>query len=64
MNNSRSYETISSEHTGVYVESIDTSATTYSTDPSNIVCLHCQHEHDYSTTSPPPYYHTLDIHPR
>ena len=63
MTSSRSYETISSQHTGVYIESIDTSATTYSTDPSNIVCLHCQQEHDYSTTLPPPYYHTLDILP-
>jgi hypothetical protein len=60
-NRSRSYETISSEHTGVYVESIDTSATTYSTNPSSIVCHHCHQERDYSTISPPPYYHTLDI---
>jgi hypothetical protein len=64
MNRSRSYETISSQHTGVYVESINTSATTYSTDPSNIICIHCHQEHDYSTTtSPAPYYHTLDILP-
>jgi hypothetical protein len=63
MTSSRSYETISSQQTGVYVESIDTSATTYSTDPSSIVCIHCHQEHDYSTTSPPPYYHTLDILP-
>jgi hypothetical protein len=61
MNTSRSYETISSEHTGVYVDSIDTSATTYSTDPSNIICLHCHQERDYSIPSPPPYYHTLDV---
>jgi len=64
INSSRSYETISSEHTGVYVESINTSATTYSTDPSNVICIHCHQERDYSTTtSPPPYYHTLDILP-
>ena len=63
MNNSRSYETISSLHTGVYVDSIDTSATTYSTDPSNSICLHYHQEHDYSSASPPPYYHTLDILP-
>jgi len=63
MNSSRSYETISSEHTGVYVESINTSATTYSTDPSNIICLHCHQEHDFSIISSPPYYHTLDILP-
>ena len=62
-NRSRSYETISSMHTGVYVESFDTSATTYSTDPSSIVCHHCHQERDYSTISPPPYYHTLDILP-
>lgn len=64
INPSRSYETISSVHTGIYVESVDTSATTYSTDPSNTVCFHCQQEHEYSSTSlPPPYYHTLDILP-
>ena len=62
-NRSRSYETISSAHTGVYIESIDTSATTYSTNPSSIVCHHCHEERAYSTTSPPPYYHTLDILP-
>ena len=60
---SRSYETISSSYTGVYIESIDTSATTYSTDPSNTICLHCHQERDDSITSPPPYYHTLDILP-
>ncbi len=63
INSSRSYETISSEHTGVYVESINTSATTYSTNPSNIICLHCHQEHDFSIISPPPYYHTLDVLP-
>ena len=63
INHSRSYETISSAHTGVYVESIDTSATTFSTDPSSVVCHHCLQERDYSTISLPPYYHTLDILP-
>ena len=66
VSNSRSYETISSRHTGVYLESIDTSATTYSTEPSRIVCLHCQHDHSVATATavhPPPYYHTLDILP-
>ncbi|CAF0753610.1 unnamed protein product [Adineta steineri] len=62
MNTSRSYETISSIDTGLYVNSIDTSATTYSTDPSNVIYLHCSQGHDYSTISPPPpYYHTLNI---
>lgn len=60
---SRSYETISSQHTGIYLESIDTSATTYSTDPSQHVCLQCQHDREQSSISPPPYYHTLDILP-
>ena len=60
----RSYETISSRYTGIYLESIDTSATTYSTDPSHTICLHCQHEHDHpAALIPPPYYHTLDILP-
>lgn len=63
INPSRSYETISSIYTGVYVDSIDTSATTYSTNPSHTICLHCNHERDVSITSPPPYYHTLDILP-
>ena len=63
INPSRSYETISSQHTGIYVESIDTSATTFSTDPSSIVCQHCQQERAYSMTSLPPYYHTLDVFP-
>jgi hypothetical protein len=64
MSSSRSYETISSAHTGIYVESIDTSATTLSTNPSNIICLNCHQESDYSNISPPPpYYHTLDILP-
>ncbi len=63
MNSSRSYETISSKHTVGYVESIDTSATTYSTDPSHIICHHCHQEHDNSTTSLPVYYHILDILP-
>lgn len=68
LSNSRSYETISSRHTGIYLESIDTSATTYSTDPSHIICYHCQHDHGVMETAtairhPPPYYHTLDILP-
>jgi hypothetical protein len=60
---SRSYETISSKHTGVYLESIDTSATTYSTDPSQSICLHCQQEREHRIGSPPPpFYHILDVH--
>ncbi|CAF2396081.1 unnamed protein product [Rotaria sp. Silwood2] len=64
MSSSRSYETISTEHMGTYIESIDTSATTFSTDPSNVVtCLYCHQERDYSNASLPPYYHTLEIPP-
>ena len=63
LNPSRSYETISSQHTAIYVESIDTSATTFSTEPSSIICHHCHQERDYSINSLPPYYHTLDILP-
>jgi hypothetical protein len=63
LSSSRSYETISSKHTGLYLESIDTSATTYSTDPSNIVCIHCQQDREHSTALSRPYYHTLDILP-
>ncbi|CAF3193613.1 unnamed protein product [Rotaria socialis] len=60
MHTSRSYESISSQHTGVYIESIDTSATTFSTDQSNVICLYCHRERVYSNASLPPYYHTLD----
>ncbi|CAF2211332.1 unnamed protein product [Rotaria magnacalcarata] len=60
MYTSRSYESISSQHTGVYVESIDTSATTFSTDQTNVICLYCHRERVYSNASLPPYYHTLD----
>ncbi|UJR28210.1 hypothetical protein I4U23_009460 [Adineta vaga] len=64
MNTSQSYESITSGHTGFYVESINTSATTYSTNPSNIIYLPYSEERHYSTISPlPPYYHTLDILP-
>ena len=62
MSTSRSYETISSKHNGFYLESIDTSATTYSTDPSHTICFHCQQDREQSPISLP-YYHTLDILP-
>ena len=51
----RSYETISSRHTGIYLESINTSATTLSTNPSHTICIHCQRIY-----SPLPYYYTID----
>lgn len=59
MYTSRSYESISSAYTGIYVESIDTTATTFSTDQSNM-CIYCHQERDYSNASLPPFYHTLD----
>lgn len=55
---SRSYETISSDHTGIYVESIDTSATTCSMDTTGVICMECYHQH---TFQPPPYYHIISI---
>lgn len=59
----QSYETISSRYTGYYLESVNTSATTCSTDRSQTICLHCQQDRQPSSISPPPFYHTLDILP-
>jgi hypothetical protein len=55
---SRSYETVSSNHTGVYLESVDTSATTYSTDTTGTICIECYRQHNLQ---PAPYYHILNI---
>jgi len=49
--NSRSYETISS---GVYLESINTSATTLSTNPSSIIS-----NYYHRISSPPPSYYDI-----
>jgi hypothetical protein len=55
---SRSYETVSSDHTGVYLESVDTSATTCSTDTTGVICIECYRQH---SLQPVPYYHILNI---
>ena len=54
----RSYETISSDHTDAYLESVDTSATTCSIDTSSIICIECQRQH---ILAPRPYYHIVQI---
>lgn len=58
MCSSRSYETISSDHTGIYVESIDTSATTCSMDTTDVMCADCYYQRALQTT---PHYHILNI---
>ena len=58
MCSSRSYKTISSDHTGIYVESIDTSATTCSIDTTDVRCMECYYQH---VLQPTPYYHILSI---
>ncbi len=55
---SRSYETVSSDHTGVYLESVDTSATTCSTDTTGVICIECYRQRGLQ---PAPYYHILNI---
>jgi hypothetical protein len=55
---SRSYETVSSNHTGAYVQSIDTSATTCSIDTTGVICIECYHQHNFQPT---PYYQILNI---
>jgi preprotein translocase subunit SecG len=55
---SRSYETVSSDHTGVYLESINTSATTCSTDVTGVICTEC---YRHRVLQPAPYYHILNI---
>ena len=54
----RSYETVSSNHTGIYLESVDTSATTCSIDTTGIICMECYYQHGLH---PAPYYHILNI---
>ncbi|CAF2395950.1 unnamed protein product [Rotaria sp. Silwood2] len=53
-----SYETISSNHTGVYLESVDTSATTCSIDTTDIICIECNRQHGLQ---PAPYYHIFHV---
>ncbi|CAF0761391.1 unnamed protein product [Rotaria sordida] len=55
---SRSYETISSNHTGVYLESVDTSATTCSIDTTGAICIECNRQHGLP---PAPYYHIFHV---
>ncbi|CAF3401948.1 unnamed protein product [Rotaria sp. Silwood1] len=55
---SRSYETISSNHTGVYLESVDTSATTCSIDTTGVICIECNQQHGFQ---PAPYYHIFRV---
>ncbi len=55
---SRSYESVSSDHTGVYLQSVDTSATTCSTDTTGVICIECYHQH---SLQPAPYYQILNI---
>jgi len=55
---SRSYETVSSDHTGVYLESVDTSATTCSTDTTGVICIECYRQRGLQ---PAPYYYILNI---
>ena len=65
MISSRSYETISIEHTSGYIYSTDTSVTTYATDSHDNVCCHCHQAYEYSNNSlsmsPPLYYQAFDI---
>jgi len=55
---SRSYETVSLDHTGIYLESVDTSATTCSTDTTGVICTECYRQ---NSLQPVPYYHILSI---
>ncbi|UJR28225.1 hypothetical protein I4U23_009475 [Adineta vaga] len=57
---SRSYETVSFDHTGIYLESVDTSATTCSTDVTGEVCTECCQHYSYQP-QPTPYYHVINI---
>ena len=54
----RSYETISTDHTGEYVESVDTSATMCSIETDSIVCIESQRQQYHPMM---PYYHVLNI---
>lgn len=56
---SRSYETISSDHTGVYLESVDTSATTCSMDTAVAICMECNRQQQ--ATQYFSYYHILGV---
>lgn len=55
---SRSYETVSSDHTGAYLQSVDTSATTCSADTTAVICTEC---HQQYGLQPTPYYHILNM---
>jgi hypothetical protein len=55
---SRSYETVSSNYTSAYIQSVDTSATTCSIDTTSSVYIQCYYPHNFQ---PRPYYHILSI---
>ena len=55
---SQSYETISSDRTGAYLESVNTSATSCS---MNTTGGHCSDYHRHFHHQPAPYYHILNI---
>ena len=55
---SRSYETVSSNYTSAYIQSVDTSATTCSIDTTSSVYTQYYYPHHFHPT---PYYHVLNI---
>ncbi|CAF1098082.1 unnamed protein product [Adineta ricciae] len=57
---SRSYETVSYNHTGIYLDSVDTSATTCSTDVTAEIHSEYYQQYDFQPQSTS-YYHVLNI---
>ncbi|CAF4521978.1 unnamed protein product, partial [Rotaria magnacalcarata] len=55
---SSSYETISSDHTGIYLQSVDTSATICSIITTDITRIECNRQQIFQ---PSLYYHILGI---
>ena len=55
---SQSYETVSSNHMGIYLESVDTSATTCSTDTMGAIYNECYWQH---RLEPAHYYQILNM---
>ena len=58
-NSQCSYETISTDHTGEYVQSADTSATMCSIATDSAICLECQ-RHSYHSRRTH-YYHVVNV---
>lgn len=54
----RSYTSVSSSQTGIYIDSINTSATTCSIDTNSEFCFECHRHRSRATT---PYYQILSI---